>query len=111
VAAAYWLVARKPVPAEPPTKVQPVTTAARRSLYGDALNEAVFMRPGQYFTRALVFFDNRGVDGVVNGFAAGIGGTSSRARRTQTGFVRSYALSMLAGALAISAALVLMRVG
>jgi NADH-quinone oxidoreductase subunit L len=111
IAAAYWLVARKPVPAEPPTSVQPVTKAARRSLYGDALNEAVFMRPGQYFTRALVFFDGRGVDGVVNGFAAGVGGTSARVRRVQTGFVRSYALSMLAGALAITATLVLVRVG
>jgi NADH-quinone oxidoreductase subunit L len=111
VAAAYWLVARKPVPAEPPTRVQPVTKAARRSLYGDALNEAIFMRPGQYFTRALVFFDGRGVDGVVNGFAAGVGGTSARVRRSQTGFVRSYALSMLAGALAITATLVLVRVG
>jgi NADH-quinone oxidoreductase subunit L len=111
VAAAWLLVARKPVPAEPPTKVQPLTKAARRSLFGDALNEAVFMRPGQYFTRALVFFDGRGVDGVVNGLAAGIGGTSARVRRAQTGFVRSYALSMFAGALAIAATLVLVRVG
>jgi NADH-quinone oxidoreductase subunit L len=111
VVSAWWLVARKPIPAEPPTKVTPVTKAARRSLLGDALNEAIFMRPGQYLTRALVFFDNRGVDGVVNGFAAGVGGTSARVRRTQTGFVRSYAMSMLAGALAISAALVLLRVG
>jgi NADH-quinone oxidoreductase subunit L len=110
VAAGYWLVGRKPVPAEPPTHVTEVTKAARRSLYGDAVNEAVFMRPGQYLTRALVFFDIRGVDGVVNGLAAGIGGTSARVRRMQTGFVRSYALSMLAGAVAITAALVLVRV-
>jgi NADH-quinone oxidoreductase subunit L len=111
VGLAYWLVGTKPVPAEAPTHVTPLTFAARRSLYGDALNEAVFMRPGQYFTRALVYFDSRGVDGVVNGLAAGIGGTSARVRRSQTGFVRSYALSMLAGALAITATLVLVRVG
>jgi NADH-quinone oxidoreductase subunit L len=111
VGAAYWLLGRKPVPAEPPPTTRPYAAATRRSLTGDALNEAVFMRPGQYFTRALVFFDNRGVDGIVNGFAAGIGGTSARLRRSQTGFVRSYALSMLAGALAITATLVLLRVG
>jgi NADH-quinone oxidoreductase subunit L len=111
VASAYWLIGRKPVPAEPPPSTRPYAAATRRSLTGDALNEAVFMRPGQYFTRALVFFDNRGVDGIVNGFAAGIGGTSARLRRSQTGFVRSYALSMLAGALAITATLVLLRVG
>jgi len=111
VAAAWWLVARKPVPVEQPLNVTPVTWAARRSLYGDALNESVFMRPGAYLTRALVFFDGRGVDGAVNGFAAMVGGTSARARRSQTGFARSYALSMLAGATVVTAALMIARVG
>jgi NADH-quinone oxidoreductase subunit L len=111
VGTAYLLVGRKPVPAEPPTHVTPVTVAARRSLYGDAINESLFMRPGQYHTRALVFFDGRGVDGIVNGLAAGLGGTSARVRRLQTGFVRSYALAMFAGAFVVLAALVLVRVG
>ncbi|HVS68807.1 MAG TPA: NADH-quinone oxidoreductase subunit L [Mycobacteriales bacterium] len=111
VAAAWWLVARKPVPAEPPTHVTVATKAARRSLFGDDLNEGVFMRPGAYLTRALVFFDNRGVDGLVNGLAAVVGGSSARLRRSQTGFVRSYALSMLAGAFAIGVSLLLLRVG
>jgi NADH-quinone oxidoreductase subunit L len=111
VASAWLLVARKPVPMEAPTQVQPITTAARRSLYGDALNESLLMRPGQYLTRALVFFDGRGVDGMVNGLAAGLGGTSARVRRLQNGFVRSYALAMFAGAFAVLAAVVLVRVG
>src|SRR3954468_2728417 len=111
VAAAWWLVARKPVPVEQPLNVTQLTWAARRSLYGDALNEAVFMRPGSYLTRALVYFDGRGVDGAVNGLAALVGGTSARARRSQTGFARSYALSMLAGAVAVTAGLLLVRVG
>jgi NADH-quinone oxidoreductase subunit L len=111
VAAGWWLVGRKPVPAEPPTHVTVATKAARRSLLGDDINEAVFMRPGAYLTRALVFFDNRGVDGVVNGLAAAIGGSSARLRRAQTGFVRSYALSMLAGAFALTISIVLLRVG
>jgi NADH-quinone oxidoreductase subunit L len=111
VAAAWWLVGRKPVPAEPPTQVTFVTKAARKSLFGDVINESVLMRPGAYLTRALVYFDNRGVDGVVNGLAAAVGGSSARLRRTQTGFVRSYAMSMLIGAFAIAASLVLLRVG
>src|SRR3954447_12972247 len=111
VLAAWWLVARKPVPVEQPLNVSQLTWAARRSLYGDALNEAVFMRPGSYLTRALVFFDGRGVDGAVNGLAALVGGTSARARRSQTGFARSYALSMLAEAVAVTAGLLLVRVG
>jgi NADH-quinone oxidoreductase subunit L len=111
VAAAWLLVARKPVPMEAPTHVQPITVAARHALYGDALNESLFMRPGQYLTRALVFFDGRGVDGVVNGLAAGLGGTSARVRRLQNGFVRSYALAMFGGAFVVLAAVLLVRVG
>jgi NADH-quinone oxidoreductase subunit L len=56
------------------------------------------MRPGQWLTRLAVFFDNRGVDGMVNGLAALVGGSSGRLRRVQTGFVRSYALSIFVGA-------------
>ena len=57
----------------------------------------VFEKPGNWLTRALVFLDNKGVDGLVNGLAALVGGGSGRLRRLQTGFVRSYALSMLIG--------------
>ncbi len=83
----------------------------RKNLYADAFNESVLMRPGQWLTRALVYLDNRGVDGVVNGVAAGFGGTSSRVRRMQTGFVRSYALSMLGGSIAVVAVLLAVRFG
>ena len=86
-----------------------LTRAARADLYGDAANEALLMRPGQWLTRLLVFFDNRVVDGAVNGSAAMIGGLSSRSRRWQTGFARSYALSMLGGVVLVGAALVLVR--
>jgi NADH-quinone oxidoreductase subunit L len=97
VAIAYLLFARERVPDTAPDPVSFPTRAARADLYGDAFNEAVLMRPGSYLTRLLVFFDNRWVDGLVNGSAALIGGTSGRVRRWQTGFVRSYALSMLGG--------------
>jgi hypothetical protein len=43
--------------------------------------------------------------------AAGIGGGSGRLRRMQTGFVRSYALSMFGGALLVVAALLAVRLG
>jgi NADH-quinone oxidoreductase subunit L len=94
---AFLTYGRRPVPSVAPARVSLLTAAARRDLYGDAFNEAAFMRPGQQLTRGLVAFDNHGVDGAVNGVAALVGGTSSHARRWQTGFVRSYALSMLAG--------------
>ena len=109
--AAYVQFGRRAVPTTPPLAVTPVTVAARRNLYLDALNESVLMRPGQYLTRALVFVDNRGIDGAVNAFAAGVGGGSGRLRRAQTGFVRSYALSMFGGALLVVGALLAVRLG
>ena len=108
---AYSMYARKPVPSTAPVAVSPLTTAARNNLYADAFNESVLMRPGQYLTRALVFFDNRGIDGAVNGLAATIGGGSGRLRRWQNGFVRSYALSIFGGAALVLAALLLVRAG
>ena len=110
-AAAYRQYGTQAVPRTAPQAVSPVTVAARRNLYGDAVNESLLMRPGQYLTRALVFVDGRGVDGVVNGLAAGIGGSSGRLRRAQTGFVRSYALSMFGGAVLVLAVLLLGRLG
>ncbi len=86
-----------------------LTRAARSDLYGDAFNESVLMRPGQWLTRLSVYFDSRGVDGLVNGLAATIGGTSGRLRRLQTGFVRSYALSMFIGAVLLVAGLLVVR--
>jgi NADH-quinone oxidoreductase subunit L len=94
----------RPVPAVAP-RGSFVTVAARKDLYGDAFNEAALMRTGQYLTRTLVYADNKGVDGSVNGLAALVGGTSGRLRRLQTGFVRSYALSMFGGAAALIAAI------
>jgi NADH-quinone oxidoreductase subunit L len=69
----------------------------------------VFMRPGQYLTRILVYLENRGLDGIVNGLAAAIGGSAGRIRRLQAGFVRSYALTMFGGAALVVAALLLVR--
>jgi NADH-quinone oxidoreductase subunit L len=86
-----------------------LTRAARNDLYGDRFNEVVFMRPGQVLTRALVYVDNRVVDGAVNGLGALFGGLSGRLRLTQTGYARSYALSMLAGAGLVVLALVVVR--
>ena len=106
---AWWQYGTRPVPRTAP-KGNFAVTFARRDLYGDAINESLLMRPGQWLTRLAVYFDNRGVDGVVNGLAAGIGGTSGRLRRVQTGFARSYALSMFIGAALVVGALFLVRI-
>ena len=108
LAVAGAVVAFRQVPEYQPAG-NAVTVASRRNLFADAFNEAVLMRPGQWLSRALVYLDNRGVDGAVNGLGASVGGGSSRLKRIQTGFVRSYALSMLAGSVAVVAVLLAVR--
>ncbi|HEY8371881.1 MAG TPA: NADH-quinone oxidoreductase subunit L [Pseudonocardiaceae bacterium] len=109
VLVAWLLFGTRPVPVERPERVSLPVRAARADLYANAINEALFARPGIWLTRALVFVDNKGVDGLVNGTAALLGGTSGRMRRLQTGFVRSYALSMLGGSVLVIAALMVVR--
>ncbi|MCD5420000.1 NADH-quinone oxidoreductase subunit L [Rhodococcus pyridinivorans] len=107
VALAYRQYVRAPVPETAPEAVSVLTVAARRDLYGDAVNEAVFMRPGQGLVRSLDAVESTGIDGSVTGAATGIGALSRGLRRLQTGFVRSYALYMFAGATVVVGALVL----
>jgi NADH-quinone oxidoreductase subunit L len=92
-----------------PEPVSLVVRAARADLYGNALNETLVAKPGTWLARALVYVDNKGVDGLVNGIAAMLGGSSGRLRRMQTGFVRSYALTMLGGSILVVAALLAVR--
>ena len=108
VAVAWLIYGRVPVPETAP-RGNPLVVAARKDLYGDAINESLLMRPGQWLTRLSVYFDNRGVDGLVNSLAAAVGGTSGRWRKLQTGFVRSYALSMFFGAAVLVALLLAVR--
>jgi NADH-quinone oxidoreductase subunit L len=102
---ALWRYLGRPVPETAPADVSVLTVAARRDLYGDAFNEEVFMRPGAQLTHALVEFDDQGVDGSVNALANLVARTSEWLRGFQTGFARNYALSMLAGAALVAAAI------
>ena len=97
---AWYLYWREAVPEVAPAGSL-LTRAARQDLYQDAINEGLFMRPGIHLTRALVFTDAKGVDGAAGGLAALIGGLSARLRRLQTGYARSYALTMLTGVVAV----------
>lgn len=99
---AYRMYGSRAVPEEVPAGSL-LTVAARRDLYGDAFNEKVLMGPGANFTRGLVELDDEAVDGAAGGLAAGVSRVSEGLRQLQTGFARSYALSMLAGATVVVA--------
>jgi len=109
VLAAWLLFGRREPAVQRPLQVSPLVRAARNDLYGNALNEALVARPGTWLTRFSVYLDNRGVDGAVNGLAALLGGSSGRLSRLQTGFVRSYALSMFVGAFLLVGTLLVVR--
>ena len=106
---AYRMYARRPVPETAPEDVSALTVAARRDLYGDAFNEDVLMRPGQKLTAGLVEIDDEAVDGVSRGLGALVGAASTRLGLLQTGYARSYALSMLGGAAAVVAVVLAVR--
>jgi NADH-quinone oxidoreductase subunit L len=111
VATAWFLVGRRDIPRDAPQDVSFATRAARADLYGDALNDAVVVRPGAGLVGGLTAFDRHGVDGVVEGGSAAVGGLSNVMRRMQNGFVRSYALSLLGGALLVVLALLAVNLG
>jgi NADH-quinone oxidoreductase subunit L len=110
VAIAWMTYGRREVPVVAPTNVSVFTRAARADLYGDAVNEALLMRPGDRFVAGLTDFDDHGVDGFVNGTGTAFGGMSARLRRWQSGFVRSYALSLFSGAVLVLAVLLAVNV-
>jgi NADH-quinone oxidoreductase subunit L len=105
VALAWYLVERREVPREAPQAVSFPVRAARAELYGNEINDELVIRPGGRLVGGLTAMDRHGVDGVVEGGALAVAGVGSVLRRAQNGFVRSYALSVLLGALLVVAAL------
>ncbi len=105
VATAWFLVGKQRVPREAPSDVSWPVRAARAELYGNEVNDELVIRPGGHLVSGLTYTDRHIVDGAVEGGALAVLGTGMVVRFTQTGFVRSYALSVLLGAVLVVAAL------
>ncbi|MCL3863210.1 NADH-quinone oxidoreductase subunit L [Actinotalea sp. K2] len=106
---AWRQYAASPVAVVPP-RGSVLTRAARRDLYQDEVNEGLLMRPGQYLTRSLVYGDRQVVDGSVTGLARVVAGSGELARRWQTGYVRSYAATMVIGVVLLAAVVLAFRI-
>jgi NADH-quinone oxidoreductase subunit L len=77
-------------------------------LYVDEIYEFFTVRLGGALTRVLAGPVDEGViDGAVNGVAREVAAAAGRGRRLQTGFVRTYAVAVLGGAVVLLAFLVL----
>ncbi len=105
VAIAFVKYSRTTVESVAPEDVTLLTKIVRRDLLQDEFNEALFMRPGQVATATLLKIDEVIIDGAVRGVGKMALGSGTLLRRTQTGFVRSYAALMLIGALVLIAAI------
>lgn len=75
----------------------------RERFYVDEFYERTLALPGRLLAIGFSRFDEDVVDGAVDGVARLTGALGSVGRRVQTGFVRSYALAVLAGAVLIAA--------
>jgi NADH-quinone oxidoreductase subunit L len=105
-----WLVyGRGEVPQVAP-EGSALTRAARRDLYQDEANEVLLQWPGIGLTRGLVSVDADGVDGAgVGGLSRSVQRSSAWLRRSQNGYARSYALTMLSGVVVFLAAMWVMN--
>ena len=106
-----WWFFRDEIPVSAPASRNPFTIAGRHDLYGDAFNEAVFMRPGQLLVSGVDRFDTSVIDGSVMGSAGIVAGTSTVVRRVQNGYVRSYGLTMVLGTILVGVVLILGQMG
>ena len=109
VALAWVLVGKQKVPNVAPADVSFATRAARADLYGDAINDAVVVNPGKALVRASTAGDRSIVDGLFTGGAVIVAGTGELLRRLQNGYVRSYALGILGGAVLLVLTLVVVN--
>jgi NADH-quinone oxidoreductase subunit L len=88
-----------------PEDVSIWTRVARRDLLQDDAIEFLFMRPGEKVTEVLVKTDEKVIDGAVRGVGVVALGSAKGLRKLQSGYVRNYALLILAGAFLILAAI------
>ena len=100
IGVAIAIIKYRTVPAEAPAG-NVLTKIVRRDLLQDEFNDRVLVRPGQALTRFFVGMDNSFIDGIVRGVGGTIAVGSTNLRKIQNGYVRSYALIMVVGVLAL----------
>jgi len=103
---AYWLYLKRPGKADGLAhSLKPAYTALLHKYYVDELYAAVVVRPLLWISTNVLWkaTDVAGIDGAVNGIAAGATSIGDGLRHTQSGNTRSYAVWVVVGALVIIA--------
>jgi NADH-quinone oxidoreductase subunit L len=89
VATALWRATSERPAAEP--------VFLQRAWLIDYEYDTLIARTSTRFAAMAAAFDNRVIDGAVNGVGALVRGAGERIRRTETGYVRNYALGIVGG--------------
>ncbi len=106
LAVAYWLYLKRPEKADGLAKsLKPAYTTLLNKYYVDELYAAVVVRPLVWISTNALWkaADVAGIDGAVNGIAAGTSVIGDGVRHTQSGNTRSYAVWVVVGAIVIIA--------
>jgi len=105
---AFYLYYIKPSAADKLAKdIEPVYEGSLNKWYVDELYDYIFVQPFSYLCNAAASFDQKVIDGAVNGVASVIKDTALTLQTAQTGVIRSYATLMAIGAAVILTIIVL----
>ncbi|MFV0451519.1 MAG: NADH-quinone oxidoreductase subunit L [Propioniciclava sp.] len=111
VAIGWAFFGRRAIPASAPASKNPFTLVGRNVLYGDQINDFLFVSPTHALAGAVNTADTAIIDGAADGSGRAMAGLSTQVRRLQTGYVRNYALTMLLGVVAVGIVLILSQLG
>lgn len=109
-----WLLARDMYSQGPRPRMRgalmPVYTFLQERWYFDALYNLLFERPAYLFARvSWRWLDRKAIDSMVNGVASGVERASDDLRPVESGYVRTYALSLFVGVVLVVAVAVSQR--
>jgi NADH-quinone oxidoreductase subunit L len=103
---AYWLYLKRPGKADGVAKsLKPAYTTLLNKYYVDEFYAAMIVKPLLWISTNVLWktADVAGIDGAVNGIAAGTTAIGDGVRHTQSGNTRSYAVWVVVGALVVMA--------
>jgi NADH-quinone oxidoreductase subunit L len=103
LAVTWWIYGSRRVdPAVFRAAIEPWATAAQHGWNVDRAYDVVIVQPAKTFARLVGdVFDTLVIDGAVNGIGALVKRASTAGRLVQTGFVRTYAIVLFLGAVAV----------
>jgi NADH-quinone oxidoreductase subunit L len=108
-----WFVfgGKRTIPDVAPATRNPFTVMGRNELFGNTVNDVLVVQPTMMAANGLVVADTKALDGGANGLVTVFSGLSNQVRKLQNGQVRTYALTMALGAVAVGVVMILSQLG